>query len=85
MGKEYTSDISREQFEMIRKDIEAAKKETHSQKYDMHISNRFIRSSNASAPCSGVSCGGRVAENFKFKAIPHNYCRAIALSKPEGR
>ena len=36
MRKEYPSDISREQFEIIRKDIEAAKKKTHPQKFDLY-------------------------------------------------
>ena len=36
ISKEYPSDISREQFEIMRKDIEAAKKETHPQKYDLY-------------------------------------------------
>ena len=35
MRKEYPSDITREQFEKIRKDLEGAKKKTHPRKYDI--------------------------------------------------
>lgn len=36
MRKEYPRDIGREQFEIIRKDIEEVKKKTHPQKYDLY-------------------------------------------------
>lgn len=36
MGKEYPRDIGREQFEIIRKDIESSKKEMRSQRYDLY-------------------------------------------------
>lgn len=36
MRKGYPSDISREQFEIIREDLEGAKKKTRPQKYDLY-------------------------------------------------
>ena len=36
MRKKYPSDITREQFEKIREDLEGAKKKTHPRKYDIY-------------------------------------------------
>lgn len=36
MRKEYLSDISREQFEKIQKNLEGVKKKTHPRKYDLY-------------------------------------------------
>ena len=36
MRKSYPSDISREQFEEIRKDLAGAKKKTHPRSYDLY-------------------------------------------------
>lgn len=36
MRQEYPSDISREQFEKIREELEGAKKQTHPRKYDIY-------------------------------------------------
>ena len=59
MRKEYPSDISREQFEIIRKDIEAAKKKTHPQKFDLY----------------DIFCAVLylLKEGCTWRAIPHDY------------
>ena len=59
MIKEYPSDISREQFEIIRKDIEAAKKKTHPQKFDLY----------------DIFCAVLylLKEGCTWRAIPHDY------------
>ena len=36
MRKEYPSDVTREQFEKIREDLEGAKKKTHPRTYDLY-------------------------------------------------
>ncbi len=36
MRKEYPSNITREQFEMIREDLQNSKKKTHPRKYDLY-------------------------------------------------
>ena len=36
MRKTYPNDITREQFEIIRKDLEGARKTTHPRKYDLY-------------------------------------------------
>ena len=36
MRKSYPSDITKEQFEIIRKDLEQATKKTHPRKYDLY-------------------------------------------------
>ena len=36
MRKSYLSDVSREQFEAIREDLEGAKKKTHPRSYDLY-------------------------------------------------
>ncbi|WP_289225924.1 IS5 family transposase [Bacteroides acidifaciens] len=59
MRKEYPSDISREQFEIIRKDIEEVKKKTHPQKYDLY----------------DIFCAALylLKEGCTWRAIPHDY------------
>ena len=59
MRKEYPSDISRKQFEIIRKDIEAAKKKTHPQKFDLY----------------DIFCAVLylLKEGCTWRAIPHDY------------
>ena len=59
MRKEYPSDISREQFEIIRKDIETAKKKTHPQKFDLY----------------DIFCAVLylLKEGCTWRAIPHDY------------
>jgi len=36
MGKAYLSDITKEQFEKIREELEGLKKKTHSKKYEVY-------------------------------------------------
>ena len=59
MRKEYPSDISRKQFQIIRKDIEAAKKKTHPQKFDLY----------------DIFCAVLylLKEGCTWRAIPHDY------------
>lgn len=59
MRKVYPSDISREQFEKIRKDLEGAKKKTHPQKYDLY----------------DIFCAVLylLKEGCTWRAIPHDY------------
>lgn len=59
MRKKYPSDISREQFEIIRQDIEGAKKQTHPQKYDIY----------------DIFCAVLylLKEGCTWRAIPHDY------------
>ena len=59
MRKEYPSDISREQFEIIRKDIEEVKKKTHPQKFDLY----------------DIFCAVLylLKEGCTWRAIPHDY------------
>ena len=38
----YPNDITREQFEMIRKDLEGARKATHPRKYDLYDGKRRL-------------------------------------------
>lgn len=59
MRKGYPSDISREQFEKIRKDLEVAKKKTRPQKYDLY----------------DIFCAVLylLKEGCTWRAIPHDY------------
>ena len=41
MRKAYPNDITREQFEIIRKDLEGARKATHPRKYDSRVDVGF--------------------------------------------
>ena len=59
MRKEYPSDITREQFEKIRKDLEGAKKKTHPRKYDLY----------------DIFCAVlyMLKEGCTWRALPHDY------------
>lgn len=59
MRKGYSSDISREQFEKIREDLEGAKKKTRPQKYDLY----------------DIFCAVLylLQEGCTWRAIPHDY------------
>lgn len=59
MRKGYPSDISREQFERIRKELEEAKKKTRPQKYDLY----------------DIFCAVLylLKERCTWRAIPHDY------------
>ena len=59
MRKEYPSDITREQFEMIREDLENSKKKTHPRKYDLY----------------DIFCAVLylLKEGCTWRAIPHDY------------
>lgn len=59
MRKGYPSDISREQFERIRKELEEAKKKTRPQKYDLY----------------DIFCAVLylLKEGCTWRAIPHDY------------
>lgn len=59
MRKGYPSDISREQFERIRKELEGAKKKTRPQKYDLY----------------DIFCAVLylLKERCTWRAIPHDY------------
>lgn len=57
MRKGYPSDISREQFERIRKELEEAKKKTRPQKYDLY-------------DCAVLNL---LKEGCTWRAIPHDY------------
>ena len=59
MRKEYPSDITREQFEKIRKDLEGAKKKTHPRKYDIY----------------DIFCAVLylLKEGCTWRALPHDY------------
>ncbi len=59
MRKEYPSDISREQFEKIREDLEGAKKKTKPRKYDLY----------------DIFCAVLyiLKEGCTWRAIPHDY------------
>ena len=57
--KKYPSDITREQFEKIRKDLEGAKKKTHPRKYDLY----------------DIFCAVlyMLKEGCTWRALPHDY------------
>ena len=59
MRKAYPSDITREQFEIIRKDLEGARKATHPRKYDLY----------------DIFCAVLylLKEGCTWRAIPHDY------------
>lgn len=59
MRKAYPNDITREQFEIIRKDLERARKATHPRKYDLY----------------DIFCAilYLVKEGCTWRAIPHDY------------
>ena len=59
MRKAYPNDITREQFEIIRKDLEGARKATHPRKYDLY----------------DIFCAilYLVKEGCTWRAIPHDY------------
>lgn len=59
MRNSYPSDISRDQFEKIRSDLEGAKKKTHPQKYDLY----------------DIFCAVLylLKEGCTWRAIPHDY------------
>ena len=59
MRKEYPSDISKEEFEMIREDLEGARKQTHPRKYDLY----------------DIFCAilYLLKEGCTWRAIPHDY------------
>ena len=59
MRKAYPNDITREQFEIIRKDLEGARKTTHPRKYDLY----------------DIFCAilYLVKEGCTWRAIPHDY------------
>lgn len=59
MRKEYPSDITREQFEIIREDLEGAKKKTHPRKHDLY----------------DIFCAVlyMLKEGCTWRAIPHDY------------
>ena len=59
MRKEYPSDITREQFELIREDLEGAKKKTHPRKYELY----------------DIFCAilYLLKEGCSWRAIPHDY------------
>ena len=59
MRKAYPNDITREQFEMIRKDLEGARKAAHPRKYDLY----------------DIFCAVLylVKEGCTWRAIPHDY------------
>ena len=59
MRKAYPSDVTREQFEKIREDLEKAKKKTHPSKYDIY----------------DIFCAVLylLKEGCTWRAIPHDY------------
>ncbi len=59
MRKEYPSDITKEQFEKIRGDLEGSKRKTHPRKYDLY----------------DVFCAilYLLKEGCTWRAIPHDY------------
>ena len=59
MRKEYPSDITREQFELIREDFEESKKKTHPRKYDLY----------------DIFCAilYLLKEGCTWRALPHDY------------
>ena len=59
MRKAYPNDITREQFEIIRKDLEGARKAPHPRKYDLY----------------DIFCAilYLVKEGCTWRAIPHDY------------
>ena len=59
MRKEYPSDITREQFELIREDLEGAKKKTHPRTYELY----------------DIFCAilYLLKEGCSWRAIPHDY------------
>ena len=59
MRKAYPSDVTREQFEKIREDLEKAKKKTHPSKYDVY----------------DIFCAVLylLKEGCTWRAIPHDY------------
>jgi transposase len=59
MRKEYPSDVTREQFEKIREDLEGAKKKTHPRKYDLY----------------DIFCAVlyTLKEGCTWRAIPHDF------------
>lgn len=59
MRKAYPSDVTREQFEKIREDLEKAKKKTHPSKYDIY----------------DIFCAilYLLKEGCTWRAIPHDY------------
>ncbi len=59
MRKEYPSDITRDQFEKIREDLEGAKKKTRPRKYDLY----------------DIFCAVLyiLKEGCTWRAIPHDY------------
>ena len=59
MRKAYPNDITREQFEIIRKDLEGVRKTTHPRKYDLY----------------DIFCAilYLVKEGCTWRAIPHDY------------
>ena len=59
MRKEYPSDITREQFELIREDFEESKKKTHPRKYDLY--DLF---------CAILYL---LKEGCTWRALPHDY------------
>ena len=59
MRKSYPSDITKEQFEIIRKDLEQATKKTHPRKYDLY----------------DIFCAilYLIKEGCSWRAIPHDF------------
>lgn len=61
MREEYPSDITREEFEMIRDELEGAKKKTHPRKYDLY----------------DIFCAVlyMLKEGCTWRAIPHDFSK----------
>lgn len=59
MRQEYPSDITREEFELIREELEGAKKKTHPRKYDLY----------------DIFCAVlyMLKEGCTWRAIPHDF------------